>query len=184
MTGYKDYYILISPEGQIKDSIRKFKSIAKEIIHNFPSENSPAHLSIKKYHRQKPYMLEQLIDQLTCKIKAMPPVDLQVDNFKFFLHAEGFATVYAAIKPDYKADNWLALLRRVLKLNDNEFTPHITVARKIPMDAFYKVWPRFCNLHCRETFTVDRLYILEKETFNTNAKWSIYRELLFENKLA
>lgn len=183
MTGYKDYFLLLSPDDHVRNMIKHYKSVAKNIITTFPSADAAAHVSIKQYTRQKPYQLEQMIDQLECRLRAMPPITFKTDDFRFFIHPNECMTVYAAIKPNYQTDKWLALLRQQLKLSANEFIPHITVARKIDINLFYKVWPVFHYLSCKESFVIDRLYILERETFAEDKKWKIYKELLFENKL-
>lgn len=183
MVGYKDYFLLLSPDDKIKERINYYKEFATSLIADFPSAGSKAHVSIKQYIRQKPYLLEQMIDQLELKLRTMPPVTFKIDDFKFFIHPNSYMTIYAAIQPNYATDKWLALLRQQLKLSIIDFIPHITVARKIDIDSFYKLWPRFHYFNCKESFLIDRLYILERETFGADKKWKIYKELPFENKL-
>lgn len=183
MSGYKDFFLLLSPGDEMIKAMRHYKSLAKSIISTFPSAESTAHLSIKQYVRKRHYELDSMIDQLESRLRCMPSVKLKTNNFNFFIHAKDRMTVYAEIQPTYETDNWIACLRKELNLNNDEFVPHITVARNIDVDAFYRLWPTFSNLICKQDFVVDKLYILERETFGNDRKWKIYKEIPFERKL-
>ncbi|GAB2689551.1 hypothetical protein GCM10027037_10420 [Mucilaginibacter koreensis] len=180
MTGYKDYFLLLSPGERVIDTIRLCKLLTKSYINDFPSAGSKAHISIAHYHRQKPYMIETFIDALEAEIRRIPCINLQIDNFKYFVHPDERMTMYAAIKSTYKVDNWLLDLRRCLKHNQT-VTPHITVAKTIMVDEFYKVWPRFYCEKYEEQFLVDTLHILERETLKPGDKWKLYKSLKFDS---
>ncbi len=180
MTSYKDYFLLLSPGEQVNKTIKLCKILTKSIIDDFPSVNSSAHISIRRYLRQKPYVIESAIDRLEAKINRIPCANLQIENFNFFVHPHDKVTFYAAIKPTFQVDNWLSKITACVQIPANSVTPHITIARTIQVDSFYKVWPKFYNKSYREDFIIDRLLILEKETLNPESKWRIYRELKFD----
>jgi hypothetical protein len=64
------------------------------------------------------------------------------------------------------------------------FVPHIPVAVNIPATAFNKLWPNFETRVINETFKVNSLTILHRETFVEYCEWMVYKELFFANKLS
>ncbi|MDP9076000.1 MAG: hypothetical protein M3O71_01120 [Bacteroidota bacterium] len=65
----------------------------------------------------------------------------------------------------------------------NNFVPHITIARNIPVTAFNKLWPNFENREFKHSFIVNHLTILHRDTFAEHNEWKVYRELHFGNRL-
>ncbi|MFD1258910.1 2'-5' RNA ligase family protein [Mucilaginibacter terrae] len=182
MESYYDYLFLLQPSEHVKKQINHCKFKASDYIGPYPGMKSTAHISIEDLTRQKPYVIKSLIDGVRNKIASMPPVTLQIDGFQFFTHNENYMTIYAAIKPTYKSDNWFSLLKKQLN-SKTAITPHITVTKHIPVDAFYKLWSELRLVNYKETFTADRLTILQRETFKPNARYAIYEELHFKNEL-
>jgi 2'-5' RNA ligase len=182
MESYNDYLFLLQPSDPVKQQIGHCKVKASDYIGIYPGMKSTAHVSIEELTRQKPYVIKSLLDSVRNKISGMPPVNLQIDGFQFFTHNEQYMTIYAAIKPTYKTDNWFLLLKKQLNAK-RTITPHITVTRHIPVNSFYRLWPHLRVFPYKDTFTADRLTILERETFKPNAKYRIYEELYFENTL-
>jgi len=182
MESYYNYLFLLQPSEMVKTQIGHCKFKASEYIGPYPGMKATAHVTIEDITRQKPYVIKSLLDVARNKISSMPPVMLQIDGFQFFTHNEGYMTIYAAIKPTNKTDNWFNLLKR--QLNSKQIiTPHITVTRHIPVDSFYKLWRELRLVNYKDTFTADKLTILEKETFKPNAKYRIFEELYFKNEL-
>jgi 2'-5' RNA ligase len=182
MESYYDYLFLLQPSEQVKKQIGYWKATAFKHIGNYPGMKATAHISIENLSRQKPYIMKSLIDSVRNKVASMPPVTLQIDGFEFFTHSENQMTIYAAIKPTYKTDNWFNLLKKQLHTKTN-ITPHITLTKNISADAFYSLWSELRLITYKETFTADRLTILERETFRPNSKYTIYDELYFKNEL-
>jgi 2'-5' RNA ligase len=182
MTGYCDYLFLLQPSDVVKHQIRYCKLKASQHIGGYKGMHATAHISICELGRKKPSFIKSYIDAVRDKIHSVPPVTLETNGFNFFAHADKHMTIYAAIKPTYKIDNWFALLKQ--QLNDRKpMVPHITVTRYINIDDFYKLWPELRLVGYQEKFTADRLTILQKETFKPNAKYEILEEIYFKNEL-
>ncbi|QJD95140.1 2'-5' RNA ligase family protein [Mucilaginibacter robiniae] len=141
-----------------------------------------AHLTIHEFSRKNPGHIQEFVQQLYPKINNMPPITFQIDNFSSFKHGEESRTLYAAIKPTYKTDNWLALFKQHLNVGE-VITPHVTVAKNISIDQFLLLWPIFTNELFQEKFIADRLMILERESLKPDCKWKIYRELYFRKNV-
>jgi 2'-5' RNA ligase len=184
MTGYFDYMLLLRPDERICAEINSYKKLAAGLIGNYPSMGSTAHISIVKFPRKKPYIMRPAIEGLQPKLKNMQVVTLQINNFKFFVHKNNTYTIYAVIEATYQSDNWFAALGKQLRITKSQFTPHITIARSINENSFYKLWPHFKYIIFRQRFMVNSLTVLERETLNNQSKWIIFHEFIFEHKTA
>lgn len=180
MSGYMDYMLLLRPDEEICREIKGYKNFASELVGDYPSMHSTPHISVMKYTRRKPYIMRQAIDGLNISLKAMPAVQLKINGFKFFIHKNDTYTIYAAIEPTFQSDRWFALLSKHLRLPKGSFIPHITIARTINENAFFKLWPNFKYINFQRRFLVNCLTVLERETLNSRAKWAIYQEMLFK----
>jgi 2'-5' RNA ligase len=181
MKNYADFMILLSPSDKVKAKVREHKLYAAQIIGNYESVHSIAHISIKKMHRQKSFLTESAIRSLTPKLAAIPPITLTIDGFDYFNHGEDYKTIYARLRSSPKITTWFKTLKK--HLNIKEFmVPHITIARNIPVRDFNQLWPHFKAIKWQETFTVYELIVLQKETFAPFAKWELFTTLPFSGK--
>jgi 2'-5' RNA ligase len=183
MKNYADFFILLSPPAQVKAMVRDHKLQATRIIGDYESMHSIAHISIKKMHRQKSFLTEPAIRSLTPKLNAITPITLTINGFDYFNHGEDYKTIYAKIVSTPEVSQWFKELKK--HLNIKEFmVPHITITRNIPVNDFNQLWPHFKALKWNESFTVNELLVLEKETFAPFAKWGEFTRLPFKGKSA
>jgi hypothetical protein len=182
LKNYADFMILLSPPDKVKVLVRDHKLQAAKIIGDYESMHSIAHISIKKMHRQKSFLTTPLILGLNTKLAAIPPITLTIDGFDYFNHGEDFKTIYAKISTPPEVTQWFKTLKK--HLNIKEFmVPHITIARNIPVSDFNLLWPHFKAVKWSDSFTVNELLVLEKETFAPFAKWEEFTRLPFKGKL-
>ena len=146
---------------------------------DYPSMNSTAHISVTRYDRRKSYIMQQAIDGLQIKLIRMPVITLTTADFRCFKHKNDTYTIYVAIEPTMQSDQWFASLSKILNLPKGALTPHITIARTINENAFFKLWPQFKYMKFKQQFKVNALTVLERETLNSKAKWAIGREIKF-----
>ena len=186
MTGYKDYFVLLRPDELVSIEINNCKGYARTIIGDYKSLHAAPHISVIKYLRQKPFIIEQSIDILCIQLRRLPAVTLQVNHFNYFIHKNDTYTIYAALQPTNQSDKWFTDLRKQLNIAKGQLFPHITVARTIDENSFLKLWPHFRYRQCRLNFHVNYITILERESHNTQARWKIYREisLMAKNEVA
>jgi 2'-5' RNA ligase len=182
MSAYKDYLFLLRPTELVARQIKFFKEKALEMIGPYPSFKSSAHISLIEYPRQKPFMMQPAIDTMAQKIEGFPSIQIQINGFNFFEHSEDKLTIFAAIQPTYQSDKWFDNLYKQSLLKKKS-TPHITIARNIPVDSFYKLWPYFRYSNYKERFDITALTILERETLDPFKKWQIHREIPFRKEV-
>lgn len=176
MEAYKDYMMVLSPPASIAGQVKKFKQASERLIGEFEGMHSKAHISIKRLHRQKPFLTEPVLGQLEKELALIEPFTLQINGFAHFLPTD-FTTIYAAILSTPAMEDWFKRLRDCL--GEKKAVPHITIARQVPNDKAKKLWPKFKDRPWNELFLVDKFTILQKETFGYDKSWKHYKDIHF-----
>jgi hypothetical protein len=182
MKGYTDFLMLLSPPAAVRHAVSTHKFFAADIIGNYESMHSTAHISIKMMHRQKTFLTEPGVVAFRKRLCLIPPVTLTINGFDYFNHGEEFKTIYARIANSPETNQWFKMLKQHLHIKEF-MVPHITICRNIPVADFDRLWPHFKATNWKETFTVNNLTVLQRETFASFAKWEPYTELPFEGKM-
>jgi 2'-5' RNA ligase len=181
MKGYTDFLMLLSPSDKVKQLVSTHKTYAATVISNYKSRHSIAHITINKIPRQRSFLTEPGILDFRRRLCLIPPVRLSINGFDHFNHGNDVRTIYARISSSPETNHWFKMLKKHLHHKDF-MVPHITICRNITVAEFDKLWPHFKTLQFNETFTVNALTVLQRETFATFAKWEPYIELPFESK--
>jgi hypothetical protein len=182
MTPYADYLMVISPPENIIKEISRYKRASVNLIGHFEGMHRTAQLVITHQIRCKPFLVQPAIIAMATRLGTLPPVKLQINGFAFFTSGQA-KTIYAVIENTVKTDNWFKLLRNQMGIKVKNFMPHIIIAANIPVTSFNKLWPNFENREFSETFMVNSLTILHRDTFVEYCEWKVYKELFFANKL-
>jgi len=183
MQSYADYLMIISPPDSIIKEISRYKRASVNVIGHFEGMYNKARITITHQTRCKPFLAQPAIEQIAKRLSAMPPVELNIKGFSFFSHGLNTKTIYAVIEITPKTENWFNLLRSQIGIEAQNFVPHITIARNIPVTAFNKLWPNFENRQWDAAFTVDSLTVLHRDTYVEYCEWRVYKELFFVNRL-
>ena len=181
MKGYTDFFLLLSPPAPVKAAVHTYKFQAAKIIGNYEGMHAIAHISLKVLPRQKTFLTEPNILAFRKALCLIPPITLTIDGFDYFNHGEEFKTIYARIASTPQTTRWFKMLKQHLHIKEF-MVPHITIARNIPVADFNKLLPHFKDINYTDTFTVNALTVLQRETFASFAKWEPFTELQFEGK--
>ena len=181
MKGYTDFLMILSPSDKVKAMVQNHKTYAANIIGNYESMHATAHISIKMLHRQRSFLTEPGIIDFRRRLCLIPPVTLSVNGFDYFNHGDDFRTIYLRLSNSAETSHWFKMLKHHLHIKDF-MVPHITICRNIPTTDFEKLWPHFKAAEYRDSFSVNALTVLQRETFASLAKWEHYTELPFESK--
>ena len=182
MTAYADYLMVISPPENIIKEIERYKRASVNLIGHFEGMHHTARIIITHQTRCKPFLVQPAIIAMATRLGTMPPVELQIKGFAFFTHGNS-KTIYAVIESGVKTNNWFKLLNKQIGIKVQNFVPHIIIASNIPATSFNKLWPNFEKKEWSETFMVNSLTILHRDTFVEYCEWKVHRELFFANKL-
>jgi 2'-5' RNA ligase len=176
MKGYSDYLFILSPSDDIIDKVRSMKRFCLGIVGGFESLHSKAHITVQPFPRKKPFWIDPVTTKLEKEYTLISPITLQIDGFGVFTSGDN-TTIYARLNITPITDEWFKNVRRSLKLK--KFEPHITIARSLTADQFKRLCPHFRNRDWSETFLVDRLTILQRETIGHDRNWKIFKEIPF-----
>jgi hypothetical protein len=183
MVAYADYLMVITLPDNIVKEISRYKRASVNLIGHFEGMHGSAQIIISHQVRCKPFFVEPAIERMVKRLNTMPPIELKIDGFGFYNEGPFAKTVYALVESSAKTDKWFRLLFKQLGIKVKNFEPHIVIAKNIPQTAFIKLWRNFENRPFSETFMVDSLTILHRETFVEYCEWRVYRELFFANRL-
>lgn len=176
MEAYRDYMMIISPPAHITEQVKKFKQASERLIGEFEGMHSKAHISLKRLHRQKPFWTEPLLKEIEKELVLIEPFTLQLNGFAHFLPTD-FTTIYAAIQSTPAMEDWFKRLRSCL--SEKKAVPHITIARQVPNDKAKKLWPKFKDRRWHDSFEVNMLTILQRETFGYDKNWKHFKDIHF-----
>jgi len=179
MKHYADYMLLLSPDEQVNAQIQQHKQYAADQIGVYESMYSKAHISVKAMTRQKAFIAEPAITSLGKNLRTLPPITLTIDGFDYFNHGEEFKTIYARLRSNHSTTQWFKILKKHLGVKEF-MVPHITITRNIPVWAFEQLWPHYKAINWVESFTVNELTVLQRETFASFAIWGQFAKLPFE----
>jgi len=183
MVAYADYLMVISLPERVVKEISRYKRASVNLIGHFEGMHSVAQIVITHQVRCKPYMVQPAIEQVAGSLSTLPPVELIINGFGFFNNSYNTKTIYAIIEQNTRTENWFKLLVNQLGIRVKNFTPRIIIAKNIPVTSFNKLWPNFEKRAFLETFMVNNLTILHRETFVEYCEWRVYKELFFANRL-
>ncbi len=183
MQTYADYLVVISPPGEILKAISRYKQASVNAIGHFEGMHSSGQFVITYQTRCKPFLVQPAIEQMANRLGTMPPIELRINGFNFFNHSHAIKTIYAVIEETDRTENWFKLLQKQMHIKLNGFVPNIVIAKNLPVSCFNKLWPNFEGRVWSETFTVNHLTILHRDTFVEYCEWRVYKELFFANSL-
>lgn len=184
----KDFFVIISPGERIIRDISLLKKSCAKHIGIFPALYSKAHISLIKsgeeisVPRQSIFIYEQFFRMIAHRVAQIESVKLDIKGFNFFTHGQKSRTIYAELNLSPEIMNWFEILKDVLRI-DKPVTPHITIAKAVPIKDFEKLWPFFEKIEYRDSFIPDCLTVLTREIGNKLPNYSVLTELNFYSYL-
>jgi hypothetical protein len=183
MQAYVDYLMIITPPESVINEISRYKRASVNLIGHFEGMYSRANIAITQQSRCKPFLAQPAITKMEQRIVTVPPIELALNAFAFVSKSSSTLTIYASFKQTTQTQNWFKLLTRQMDIKIKNFVPQIPIVQNIPATAFKKLLPKFEHLVLYETFTVNSLTVLHRETYAEYCEWRVYKELFFANRL-
>lgn len=177
---YCDYMMLISPPAEIRETVRKLKLSSAKVIGEYPGKHSIAHITVAGQGRQMPVMMKEKLEYYQKKLLRIKASYIAIKGFHYFLHGSASATIYARLVLSPELTGWFASIRKVFG-HSQQFVPHITIVKDIPLTDFKKLWPYFEHRAFNAYFLADRLTVLSRPTFgNNNNHWTNFKDIYFK----
>lgn len=166
------------------NKIQRYKRACQKHIGVFPSMSARAHISLSNVrdivdeYTGIPQILNSYHQTYTKIFQWVPPPTICLNGFDFFMHGSNYRTIYAKIVMTGEIGYWFNYVKPIFLLNNN-FNPHVTIARNITTEAFNKLWPYFSQLDFTDTFKIDSLTVLAKDVDKKHATYQTYKEIPF-----
>jgi 2'-5' RNA ligase len=105
---------------------------------------------------------------------------IRVKGFSYFTHGAASATIYAQLDLNTELMAWFMSIKKVFG-DGQQFVPHITIVKDIPIENFKKLWPYFEGRSLNFYFLADKLTVLSRPTFGSNNNhWKAFKQLYFK----
>ncbi len=159
----RDYLLIIPLAEDIVSKFIYFKLKAWELIGDFPSLHSKAHITINHDHNIQSFIFEEKLAYYQRKLPLINAFEIRVCGFDFFKHSQNSYTVYAKVNVDTTMKTTLHRFTRTFSKGTIQ-TPHITIAKEISKEKYEILWQYFKNLKYDSFFYADKITILETPT--------------------
>lgn len=164
-----ELYFIIAPPRHILSDV----SVLKDDVHyligrRFEDQRSKGHIPLFKYN-DKYY--REMVRFVEAKATEFKPFNVLLKDFGVFQNGSK-RTIYMDIV--YKSP--IQEIFGKLVKEDENFVPHITIARNLEVEDYLRCWPylkglRYGNQH----FLCDRITVLEKR----DRSWVHHKDILF-----
>jgi hypothetical protein len=114
MQAYTDYLMLIAPPKGVMYDIDRYKRASARVIGDFAGMRSPAHISINRMHRCKPFIAQHGLSQMAEKLGQHNPAgSCRSAILNTLPTAQTAMTIYACIVvANDHADRWFKALHK------------------------------------------------------------------------
>lgn len=168
-TEVKELMFLISPNQGVTSDVR----VLKDDVHyltgkRFESQDSKAHITLFT-DRYKETEIERVLAVIEERLQNFNAFEVIIKDFGVFHHGSN-RTIYMDIVNKYRIRD----IFESIKNTEDNFTPHITIAKNLPAEDFLKCWPYFKSLHYSQHFRCERITVLSK----SGKRWGLYKEIM------
>ncbi|RFZ84839.1 2'-5' RNA ligase family protein [Mucilaginibacter terrenus] len=180
ITQLYNYLYVLSPDEQVKEFIKKYKSWSADVIGSFESRHSIAHITVNYLDRKMLSFVEPSFLNLEYRLRKLPSINLKINGFDCFKESN---TIYASIEMDEMTKAWFDQMQTIAPGKPKHKTPHITILKNLSKKNFDLLWPKFQNALFQHTFKIDNLTVLRKEAFNEDARYKTVAEFKFSKRV-
>jgi 2'-5' RNA ligase len=159
----RDYLIVIPPVDDISMKIMYYKLKAWELIGDYPSLHSKAHITVNHDPNIQSLVFEEKLTYYRRKLPNINSFEMKVCGFDKFRHNANSYTIYAKIEISKIVEEALSALNRTFSKGVVK-TPHITIARTVSKKKADILWRYFAELKFERSFYADKINVLETPT--------------------
>lgn len=159
----RDYLIVISPVDAVSTKIMYYKLKAWELIGDYPSLHSKAHITVNHDPNIQSLVFEEKLAYYQRKLTNINSFEMKVCGFGRFKHNANSYTIYAKIEINRVVEETLSTLNRTFSKGMVK-TPHIIIAKTISKEKADILWQYFADLKFERSFYADKIDVLETPT--------------------
>ncbi len=165
----EELFFIISPPGHIKSDVSVLKDDVQYLIgHQYDDRYSKAHISLFKFDLKEHF--DDIIRFVENAAMKLSPFNIFIKDLNVF-HNGPYRTIFLDVVNKYPVRD---VFEKLVK-KDVQYTPHITIAKKLTGEDFLKAWPYLKDLPYSQHFLCDRITLLAR----VENKWMTYKEIMF-----
>lgn len=157
-----EYFFLIQPDQRTEKEVKLYKRIMNSSIH-LSKENlwSVPHLSLFKW-KANYSMDEFVIRKATQALKNVEGFKVKLDGLDVYSHGHVKKSLVLKVKNPAPIKSVNKSLLDEFKFNSHKISPHITIAKSIPVSDFNKLSYSLEQFNYRGEFLCNKITILKK----------------------
>lgn len=160
---------VIAPPPHIMSDVSVLKDDVQYLIgHTFAGRHSTEYISLFKYSGE---YLDDMVEHVEAKTTQFTAFNVFIKNLNVFKQ-ETQRTIYLDIVNKYPIRD---IFESLVKEDEN-YTPHITIAKNLPSEDFSNAWPHLKDLPYSQNFLCDRITVLMRG----GNRWLHYKNIMFE----
>lgn len=174
------YFIAVTVPPQLSERMQKYR----DFIPAYSTFNTPLHITIiPPFYLESPE--KNLLELLEKNVSILPSANITFNTLAYFEHRSSI--VY--LKPDIRSETYLKRLFGVIppilkdtikrqfnkSSNPEEFHPHLTIAKRIPLNKLDPIKSIFQNFN--EIFSFDIMTIDVYKQANSYGPWTKIAEI-------
>jgi 2'-5' RNA ligase len=164
----QELFFIIAPPPHIMSDVSVLKDDVQYLIgHTFEGRHSKAHISLFKYSGE---YLDDMVEHVETKAAQFNAFNLFIKNLNMFRDGSQ-RTIYLDIINKYAVRD---IFESLVKQDEN-YTPHITIAKTLSSEDFSTAWPHLKDLSYSQNFLCDRITVLMRG----GNRWVHYKDILF-----
>ncbi len=172
-----DYFVLINPPNWINWEVEDMKYEFATHYGNYPSFNSKPHISLMHFTEHESAE-EKVLNSLSERVSNMNSFDISLCGFDFFYANNTFYINVESKGPVKSLHDSLLMemdLNKVYFQRIDDYTPHITIGRKLTDSQFRNAFHEFNDRSYTNYFRVEYLTILKRKMGETS--WQEFKEI-------
>jgi 2'-5' RNA ligase len=165
----QELFFIIAPPRHILSDVSVLKDDVHYLIgHKYEDQRSKAHIPLFKYNDR---YSREMISFVESKAAEFQPFNVLLKDFGVFYNGSK-RTVYMDIVYKYPIQE---IFGKLVKEDEN-FIPHITIARNLDNEDFLRCWPYLKGLHYgNQHFHCDRITVLTRQ----DKHWVHLKDIMF-----
>jgi 2'-5' RNA ligase len=173
-----EYFFLIGPDEETMKAVRELKQLLHDrIVLSWANLNSKPHLTLLEF-RTTESAEEEIIRKSIAALSEHSAFPVALDGAMVFEHGRSSRSLVLKVADPKPVLETQALLKKALRLKRQRMTPHLTIARDIPLANFNKL-ESLDDFNYTGEFRCDRILLLKKPAA-VKAAYTVLHEVLLK----
>lgn len=165
----EELFFVIAPPPHIKSDVSVLKDDVQYLIgREYEGRYSTAHISLFKFDDKRHF--DEIIREVERKALHFKPFNIFVKDMGLFHHGALRTIILEIVNKCHVQDVFEKLVKKA-----SNYTPHITIAKKLEPDDVLRAWPYLEGFQYSQHFLCDRITVLARR----QNRWIHYKDIPF-----